>query len=121
MRARGQFIGVPVIPSLLQFERRPSAVHARATGDDAFWPIATEFHVRWYVGGQGKSGLVVLNVRFVARDAERKSDNRALIEVEFSLKSPRARAQPAWQIPRPHKRPPASLNLRGSNVAEIFN
>jgi len=41
------------------------------------WPIATEFHVRWYVGGQGKSGLVVLNVSFVARDPERTSGRPA--------------------------------------------
>ena len=31
-------------------------------------PIATEIHVRWHVGDQGMSGLVVLNVSFVARD-----------------------------------------------------
>jgi hypothetical protein len=30
--------------------------------------IATEIHVPWHVGDQGKSGLVVLNVSFVARD-----------------------------------------------------
>jgi len=38
--------------------------------DFVLWPIATEIHVRCYVGGQGKSGLVVLNVRFVARDPQ---------------------------------------------------
>ena len=32
------------------------------------WPIATEIHVSWHVGNQDKSGLVVLNVSFVARD-----------------------------------------------------
>src|ERR1700752_1626476 len=31
------------------------------------WPIATEIHVPRNVGDQGKSGLVVLNVSFVAR------------------------------------------------------
>jgi hypothetical protein len=30
--------------------------------------IATEIHVSRHVGDQGKSGLVVLNVSFVARD-----------------------------------------------------
>jgi hypothetical protein len=34
----------------------------------AEWPIATEIHVPWHVGDQLKSGLVVLNVSFVARD-----------------------------------------------------
>ena len=33
-----------------------------------FAPIATEIHVSWHVGNQDKSGLVVLNVSFVARD-----------------------------------------------------
>lgn len=37
------------------------------------WPLATEVHVRSHVGDRGKSGLVVLNVRFVARDPERTS------------------------------------------------
>ena len=32
------------------------------------WPIATEIHVPWHVRYQVKSGLVVLNVSFVARD-----------------------------------------------------
>jgi hypothetical protein len=32
------------------------------------WPIATEIHVAWHVRDQDKSGLVVLNVSFVARD-----------------------------------------------------
>ena len=31
-------------------------------------PIATEIHVSCHVGNQDKSGLVVLNVNFVARD-----------------------------------------------------
>jgi hypothetical protein len=35
------------------------------------WPIATEIHAPWNVGDQGKSGLFVLNVSFVARDLER--------------------------------------------------
>jgi len=34
------------------------------------WPIATEIHVSWHVGNQDKSGLVVLNVSFVAHDPE---------------------------------------------------
>jgi hypothetical protein len=38
-----------------------------------FLPIATEIDVRWHVGGQDKSGLVVLNVRFVARNPKRTS------------------------------------------------
>jgi hypothetical protein len=37
----------------------------------AYWPIATESPVPWNVGNQGKSGLVVLNVSFVARDPQR--------------------------------------------------
>ena len=35
--------------------------------------IATEIHVPWHVGDQGKSGLVVLNVCFVARDPKETS------------------------------------------------
>jgi hypothetical protein len=50
--------------------------HARASASvgiaaqfvSAIGPIATEIHVPWNVGDQGKSGLVVLNVSFVARD-----------------------------------------------------
>ena len=42
----------------------PAICHVRS------WPIATEIHVAWHVGDQGKSGLVVLNVSFVARDPE---------------------------------------------------
>ena len=34
----------------------------------AYWPIATEIHVPWNVGDQGESGLVVLNMSFVAHD-----------------------------------------------------
>ena len=30
--------------------------------------MATEIHVPWNVGDQGKSGLIVLNVSFVTRD-----------------------------------------------------
>jgi len=37
------------------------------------WPIATELHVSWHVGNLDKSGLVVLNVSFVARDPKRTS------------------------------------------------
>jgi hypothetical protein len=36
--------------------------------DFRHWPIATEILVRWNVGDQAKSGLIVLNVSFVARD-----------------------------------------------------
>src|SRR5713226_7271876 len=35
------------------------------------WPIATEIHVAWHVRDQDTSGLVVLNVSFVARDPNR--------------------------------------------------
>ena len=41
--------------------------------DLVLWPIATEIHVSWHVGNQDKSGLVVLNVSFVARDPTRTS------------------------------------------------
>ena len=34
------------------------------------WAIATEIHVAWRAGDQGESGLVVLNVSFVARDPD---------------------------------------------------
>ena len=34
-------------------------------------PIATEIHVAWHAGDQGKSGPVVLNVSFVACDPDR--------------------------------------------------
>jgi hypothetical protein len=34
------------------------------------WPIATEIHIPWHVRYQVKSGLVVLNVSFVARDPQ---------------------------------------------------
>jgi hypothetical protein len=37
------------------------------------WPIAAEIDVSRNVRDQGKSGLVVLNVSFVARDPYRKS------------------------------------------------
>jgi hypothetical protein len=37
------------------------------------WPIETEIHVRWHVGDWDKSGLVVLNASFVARDPEPSS------------------------------------------------
>jgi len=43
----------------------------RDSDDFRLWPIATEIHVSWHVGNQDKSGLVVLNVSFVARDAKR--------------------------------------------------
>jgi hypothetical protein len=36
--------------------------------DFVLWPIATEIHVPWNVGDQGKSGLVVLNMSFGALD-----------------------------------------------------
>ena len=36
--------------------------------DVAYWPIATEIHVAWHAGDQGKSGPVVLNVSFAACD-----------------------------------------------------
>ena len=39
-------------------------------------PIVTEILVRWHVGGQGKSGFVVLNVSFVARDPKLTSGRR---------------------------------------------
>src|ERR1700756_1890979 len=45
--------------------RRP---HPSRRCDVAYLPIATKIHVRWYVSGQGKRGLVMLNVIFVARD-----------------------------------------------------
>ena len=35
------------------------------------WPFATEIHVTWNVGDQGKRGLVVINVSFVAHDPKR--------------------------------------------------
>ena len=35
--------------------------------------IATKIHVSWHVGNQDKSGLVVLNVSFVARDPKATS------------------------------------------------
>jgi hypothetical protein len=38
-----------------------------ANADYRCWPIATEIHVPWHVRYQVKSGLVVLNVSFVAR------------------------------------------------------
>jgi NAD(P)-dependent dehydrogenase (short-subunit alcohol dehydrogenase family) len=41
---------------------------SKFAADFVRWPVATEIHVRWHVGGQGNSGLVVLNVSFVARD-----------------------------------------------------
>ena len=41
-----------------------------------YWPIATEIHVPSNVGDQGKSGLVVLNVSFVARDPKPTSHKR---------------------------------------------
>jgi hypothetical protein len=39
--------------------------------DFVLWPTATEIHVDWHVRDQDESGLVVLNVSFVARDPER--------------------------------------------------
>ena len=38
------------------------------------WPIATEIHIPWHVRYQVKSGLVVLNVSFVARDPKQSFD-----------------------------------------------
>ena len=35
------------------------------------WPIATEIRVPWNVGDQGRSGVVVLNMSFAARDPQR--------------------------------------------------
>ena len=40
------------------------------------WPIATEIHIPWHVRYQVKSGLVVLNVSFVARDPEQTRRRR---------------------------------------------
>jgi hypothetical protein len=34
-------------------------------------------HVHWHVSGQGKSGLVVLNMSFVARDPEQIFPSRS--------------------------------------------
>ena len=44
--------------------------HGIAGGLARKWPIATEIHVSWNVGDRGKSGLVVLNTSFVARDPD---------------------------------------------------
>src|SRR5215468_555449 len=41
--------------------------------DDCSWPIATEIHIPSHVRYQVKSGLVVLNVSFAARDPKRTS------------------------------------------------
>ena len=49
------------------------------------WPIATEGHVRRNIGDQGKSGLVVLNVSFVARDPFRKSSNLISCDAQRGL------------------------------------
>jgi len=51
--------------------------------------IATEIHVPWHVGDQGKSGLVVLNVCFVARDPTETSAARfaAMRCIVFSRRS----------------------------------
>jgi hypothetical protein len=47
-------------------------------------PIATEIHVSCHVGNQDKSGLVVLNVSFVARDPIRNYTNwRAVIAFDL--------------------------------------
>jgi hypothetical protein len=40
-----------------------AAVHESVRG-----PFATEIHVAWHIGDQGKSGLDVLKMGFVARD-----------------------------------------------------
>ena len=42
--------------------------------DDSCWPVATEIHVPWHVGDHIKSGLVVLDVSFVARETKRSAD-----------------------------------------------
>jgi hypothetical protein len=49
-------------------EDRATGFDENAHRDVAFWPIATEIHIPWHVRYQVKSGLVVLNVSFVARD-----------------------------------------------------
>jgi hypothetical protein len=44
-----------------------------------------EIHVPWHVGGQGKSGLVVLNVSFVARDPQRSSCHGESVQIRIGL------------------------------------
>jgi hypothetical protein len=45
--------------------------------DFVLWPKATEIDLAWNVGYQGDSGLVVLNVSFVARDPQLTFDETA--------------------------------------------
>jgi len=81
----------------------------------AFWPRATEGNVRSHVGDRGMSGLVVLNVSFVADDPPQKYARligfnpgvfcQPFMLREFAFEEPRRRfgiTRLCWSCPLVH-------------------
>src|ERR1700752_4445758 len=72
------------LPTISPFRTalRTSPLPPLSRSDLVLWSIATESYVPWNAGDQGKCGLVVLNVIFVARDPTRtlaqRTDGRRL-------------------------------------------
>ena len=59
------------LPSMQPIARSEEVTQTCVVADAGFWPSASEIDARSFVGDEGDSGRVVLNVSFVESDPHR--------------------------------------------------